>query len=371
MPRIHAALCCLLVLLVAASLAAQPKFDRPLPKPSGAFGVGTVVWHWPDPSRPDDVTPEPGDVREIMAQAWYPADARAAEPTGVYAPLDREITQATGWSRPGAPFTAKIGKAPVIALCPGRGMARYYYTSVAEDLASHGYVVLAVDSPHLGVVLYPDGRVIPPTIVPGPEMRTTHEKFDDFWEKHGAPGIADVRFALRSLERMGADDPARRLTGKLDWTRLGGFGHSLGTRTCGGAVLADPRFAAFVAMDGPLPRDARKRGVGAALLMMVSGNLAESIVQAMRDSVPSRRDDAHVLSFASFNHLSVTDLPLLDPEKHPSKVDPVQGLEQTREVLRTFFDQYVKKTAARTSSLSKLPEARMESFPKPGRPGGR
>ena len=74
-----------------------------------------------DPARADEVTPNPGDVREVLAQAFYPSDSRATEPTDVYAPFDREITQATGWSQPGAPFTAKIGKASVIVLCPGMG----------------------------------------------------------------------------------------------------------------------------------------------------------------------------------------------------------------------------------------------------------
>ncbi len=46
-------------------------------------------------------------------------------------------------------------------------------------------------------------------------------------------------------------------------------------------------------------------------------------------------------------------------------MDPLAGLERTREILRTFFDQYLKKTGPGVSSLSKLPEARLESFPKP------
>lgn len=367
MNLVRLSLLSLLVLLTPAPSAAQEApFDQPVPKPTGPFGVGTAVWHWADPSRPDEVTPAPGDVREVMAQAWYPVDAKAEQTTKVYAPQDPGITHATGWSQPGAPFAARVGKAPVIALCTGRGMPRYFYTSVAEDLASHGYVVLAVDLPHLGFVRYPDGRVIPP-IDPSPETRSSFEAFDTFWDRHAVPGIADVRFALRSFERIGADDPARRLTGKLDWTRLGAFGHSLGTRTCGGAVLADPRFAAFAAMDGPLPRDARKRGVDAALLMMLSGKPGDALLGVLRESVASRRADAHLLFLETFGHNSVTDLPFLEPGKHPGKVDPLAGLERTRQALRTFFDQYVKKTGPGVSSL-KLPEARLESSPKPRQP---
>ena len=341
----------------------------PLPKPGGAFGVGTVLWHWPDPARPDEITPTPGDVREILAQAWYPSDSRATEPTGVYAPLDREITQATGWSQPGAPFTAKLGKAPVIALCPGAATPRYYYTSVAEDLASHGYVVLAVDSPHLGVLLYPDGRSLPATVVAPPELRSgPFEKLDQFWEAPAAQGTGDVLFALKSLEKIGAEDPARRLTGKLDWTRLGAFGHSIGSRTCGGAVLADPRFKAFAAFDGPLPREARKRGVDAALLLMMNDRLRGSPVdQVIRESVPSRRDDVYLFVLTGFGHLSVTDLPFLEPGKHAGTVDPLAGLQRTREILRTFFDQYVKQTAAGMPALAGKGWGKLESFPKPRR----
>lgn len=360
-----------LALFPAVSSPAEEELAKlPLPKPGGAFGVGTVLWHWPDPARPDEITPQPGDVREVLAQAWYPSDNRATEPTGVYAPLDREITQATGWSQPGAPFTAKLAKAPVIALCPGSATPRYYYTSLAEDLASHGYVVLAVDSPHLGVLLYPDGRSLEATVVPPPELRSgPWERLDHFWEAPTALGTGDVLFALESLERIGAADPARRLTGKLDWTRLGAFGHSIGTRTCGGAVLADRRFAAFAAMDGPLPREGRRRGTDAALLLMVNETMAKwPIGRSIREAVPGRRNDVYSFILDGFGHLSVTDLPFLEPGKHPvtgGTVDPLAGLQRTREILRTFFDQYLKKTGPGLPSLAGKGWGKLESFPKP------
>jgi len=45
------------------------------------------------------------------------------------------------------------------------------YSTLAEDLASHGYVVVGFDAPYrTGVVVFPDGRVIRETPENNPEL---------------------------------------------------------------------------------------------------------------------------------------------------------------------------------------------------------
>src|SRR5207253_2759963 len=49
---------------------------------------------------------------------------------------------------------------PVVLFKPGLGALALDYTSLAEDLASHGFVVVASDSPYsTAVVVYQDGRI--------------------------------------------------------------------------------------------------------------------------------------------------------------------------------------------------------------------
>lgn len=365
-----------LVCLFLAHCAAMPSpAQEPptitLPRPTGPFGVGTVVWHWPDPDRLDEISPAPNDVREIMAQAWYPADTPAAAPTGVYSPLDNDLDHVTGWSRPGVPFASRIQKAPLIALCPGARNPRSVYTSVAEDLASHGYVVFAVDFPYLGFVAYPDGREISNAFPVPPDLLLNgpFSEIDRFFETPGALAAGDLKFALASLERINDDDPAHRLTGKIDWRHLGAFGHSLGSKGCGGVAGDDPRFDAVATMEGAFPIAVRERGLKAAVLLMFGAGLPQPARDTIRQVVPNRRGDLYDLTLQKFLHNNVNELPLIFPTRFPSLMDPYEGLAQTREVLRTFFDQYLKETGPGTLSLSsRIPGATLLFYPGPGHP---
>lgn len=351
--------------LLCASAAVSVAQDLPIPRPTGQFGVGTTAWHWVDSRRPDDVTADPSDVREIMAQVWYPTDTPATEYTDVYAPLDKEVTQAKGWSQPARPFATAIEKAPVIALCPGLGLSRYYYTSLAEDLASHGYVVLGMDFPHYTPIIYPDGRFIAPSLFPPLALWAEgYDAVDRFHERSGALGTGDMLFALDTLEKLTRKDPAGRLTGKLDWKRLGAFGHSQGGRACAGAVQAsNEKFLAFAAMEGAAPRHVRLEGMKVPVMMMIGSFLPDYVVATIRGVIPSRRNDVYVFLLNTFNHNSLNDLPVLG--FFPSLVDPVFALEQGRVMVRTFFDQYVKQNGEDTRDLSQLPLVTMEHYPKP------
>jgi dienelactone hydrolase len=360
--------CLLLASCTAASLPAQEPPTITLPQPTGQLGVGTAVWHWPDPDRLDELSPAPDDVREIMAQVWYPADTVAAAPTGVYSPLDNDIDHVTGWSQPGVPFTSQIRKAPLIAICPGTRISRSLYTSVAEDLASHGYVVLVPDFPYVGFVAYPDGREIsnafpvPPILQTGP-----YSAIDQFLETPGALAAGDLRLALDNLEKITDNDPARRLTGKIDWHSLGLFGHSLGSKACGAVAGEGNRFDAVASMEGAFPIAVRERGVKAPVLLMFGVGLPQRIRDTIRQVIPNRRDDIYDLTIPNFLHNNVNELAIIYPTLFPSIMDPYLGLAQTREVLRTFFDEHIKETGPGTLSLpSRIPGATIQFYPGPG-----
>ena len=48
---------------------------RDLPKPNGAYIVGTEVFYWEDFSRDEWFTKDKIDSRKIVVQIWYPAEA--------------------------------------------------------------------------------------------------------------------------------------------------------------------------------------------------------------------------------------------------------------------------------------------------------
>jgi predicted dienelactone hydrolase len=122
---------------------------------------------------------------------------------------------------------------PLVVLSPGLAFPRWTLTTLGEDLASRGYVVVGVDHTYEGAaVTFPDGRVAPCTVCTG-----------------GASGPAiaasralDISFVLdRVLARY------RKL---IDPRRIAAMGHSIGGAAAATTMLADPRVDAGVNLDG-------------------------------------------------------------------------------------------------------------------------
>jgi len=119
---------------------------------------------------------------------------------------------------------------------------------LAEDLASHGYIVVGLDAPYrTGRVVFPDGRSIErrpennPELYSGDAMFRLGEKLVDTW-------AADMRFVVDRLEQLDQSD--ERFRGKLDLARLGAFGHSLGGAEALQFCHDDSRCKAVIDVDG-------------------------------------------------------------------------------------------------------------------------
>jgi hypothetical protein len=55
-----------------------------LPAPSGSYTVGRTIFRWIDTSRPEVLTEDPSDFREVMALVWYPAVSETGSKTGYF-----------------------------------------------------------------------------------------------------------------------------------------------------------------------------------------------------------------------------------------------------------------------------------------------
>ena len=141
-----------------------------LPTPTGRLRTGTVTLHLVDPSRPDPWVPSV-PARELMVQLWYPARTVDGGRRAPYMtpPMARAYEKLQGLPRlnwPGtaayldAPVRPREGGWPVVLYSHSLGGQRFETTSLVEDLASHGYVVVTIDHVHdAGVVVLPDGTV--------------------------------------------------------------------------------------------------------------------------------------------------------------------------------------------------------------------
>lgn len=335
----------LAVTTVAFAAEQSVSVELRLPTVSGQFGVGTAIWHWAEDIQQDGNDDLQSRYRELMAQLWYPTDS-SSEPNARYRPLGgKAFEHILQNSVAAAPFAGSLQKAPVIVLCPGRGTNRYYYTSIAEDLASHGFAVLAIDMPGIGYVEFPDGRTIEPSNVYRPSFELItgpYEKVDEFFEPAVTIGLTYLKLALDRLTALNSMDANGGIAGRLDLEVMGAFGHSLGGRICGGLAGTDERFAALATMEGVPPLDARQSGMSAASLMLYSSELPEEMaLPNIRELYDNRKAEATIIRLEGFGHNSVTDRPLIFPDNFDYDVDPGRALEVTRTILSAFFQAHL------------------------------
>src|SRR5581483_379646 len=122
------------------------------------------------------------------------------------------------------------------------------YTTLAEDLASDGYVVAASDSPYSTVVVvYDDGRVAERRragnageSAPLVEQARVANNILGTW-------VGDDRFVLDRLAQLNASGPFR---GRLDLRAVGAIGHSFGGATAAEFCHEDARCRAAIDVDG-------------------------------------------------------------------------------------------------------------------------
>src|SRR5262245_31009222 len=205
-----------------------------LPQPSGPFAVGRVIEDWVDPAGVDPLAPMPGTPREDLVWIWYPAATPSTAPIDEYLPralrpkpdpsdarnpwtyLTRDPSLVRAHSHrdaavaPGAPF-------PIVLMRAGASAGVLNYSSLAEDLASNGFVVVGFDAPYrTGLVTFPDGRALARRPENNPEACLGRQRADQerCVSSILAAWVGDMRFVVDHLTALNA--VAGRFAGRLD-----------------------------------------------------------------------------------------------------------------------------------------------------------
>ncbi|HWO68197.1 MAG TPA: alpha/beta hydrolase [Umezawaea sp.] len=311
------------LLTFTASAASTPATGPHLPRPTGRHPVGTTSLHLTDTSRPDPWVPDAG-ARELMVTLWYPASpsngrrARymtAAESELLLAsggitslPPDVLSTTRTNAVEDAAPVGRRHGL-PLVVLSPGYTKPRATLTSLAEDLASHGYVVAGIEHTYESVgTSFPDGRV---TTCASCEV--PHDQA--FWDGLGASRALDVSFVLDELT---GPHPRWRGAGLLDPNRIAMAGHSAGGASTIPAMLADPRLRAGIDVDGTTQVPIPDSGLPRPFLFL--GRQAQYTPGTGGAAATWERDWAHLTGWKRWLvvtgavHASFTDLGLLSEQ---------------------------------------------------------
>lgn len=231
-----------------------------LPEPTGDFGVGRTLFHLTDPARPEVHTDNPDDPRRLLVEFWYPADPQPGVQAGPY--MNPELAEAYGItpadneSLPHAVLSAPLSDAqqtyPVVIFNPGFTALQNEYSALTEDIASHGYVVIAIAHPFVtGATLFPGGQVAQ---YPGQAALEAIWAPADYREAElEQVWVPDTRFVMDSLPELNAPDSGSPFAGRLQLDTVALAGHSFGGWTAFEVCRLDERCAGAVSLDGSYP----------------------------------------------------------------------------------------------------------------------
>ncbi|WP_406099633.1 alpha/beta hydrolase family protein [Streptomyces sp. NBC_01013] len=339
----------------AAQVAPRVPYGSGLELPSltGPYPVGRRTLHLVDRNRSDPWVPTAG-ARELMVTVSYPARSASGSPAAYMTDEEaRLLLEARGLGGvvppervAGARTHAHVGvrpapgRFPLVLLSPGFSMPRSTLTSLADDLASRGYVVAAVDHAYESVgTAFPGGRVL--TCVACERVDTSREQ------------AAVVRGRARDMSYVISELTTGRhagaLAGAIDLSRIGIGGHSIGGATAAATMAADQRVRAGADLDGDFflhPAAARLGGRPFMMLGAESTHDPSSRTTDWPEAWKHLNGWKRWLTVDGAEHYSFTDLPYLGEQlglSDPSvPLSGERGWRITRDYVSAFFDLHLR-----------------------------
>lgn len=289
--------------LIAALLAAiialilwlwlQSRRPLPLPPPPGPFAIGRLRYELTEPLASDPTASGAHQPRRLVMWIWYPAEPGSGRkasyvPEPLRSPLRarngaitnliiRDVDLVRADARTGAAVARGQRRFPILLLKSGFGALALDYTTLAESLASAGYVVVGSDAPHSAVLTaYDDGSVAGRTTLghPSPDRLAAFEPLVRLW-------AADTRYELDALTQLDAQ-AGTILAHRLDLGHVGAFGHSFGGAAATEFCREDPRCTAAADVDGRLFGPVVQAGLSKPFLFLMSDHGGESDPAAHR-----------------------------------------------------------------------------------------
>lgn len=368
-----------------------------LPVPTGSYSVGRTLFDWTDHGRTDPLAPQPGLPRELSVWLWYPAAREAASHPAPYTPgnwgqLHLSDLTGLGESSFGAVHDHSLeavdlaaGRFPVVVLEPGLGLSAPQYTTLAENLASHGYLVAGVTPTYSANLTVIHGQVVRATTAGNPQGVLDSPNPDSgqvaaVGNRLVAVWVDDAHFTAAQVATL---DRAGPFAGHVDAARTAYIGHSFGGAASLEACRTDGNGVAAADLDGAEFGPVVRTGLSKPMLLLASQNSCVTGT-CVPTSVTERANGAtaRALLAAStgptwcyqidgmlhFNFSDYAAYYLAAPVRHLLALGPIDGdlgLTITNAYLTAFLDHSVKSQPQPllTGRSSPYPQVRAQHVP--------
>ena len=320
-----------------------------IPVLTGEHRVGRQTFVWTDPLRPEPRTQDPYDHRQTGLVVWYPAEAGAGSPAPYVPDLARieagliesgELNSieaaALGWVRShsfeNVPIDASVERYPLLVLSPGNATNVEFYGSLAEDLASNGYVVIGLNHPYqVTAMALSDGSIA--VYDAAGETGSASTKI--------AERVADVEFVLNRLSEEVAGDVF--LNGHVDLARVGVLGHSNGGLTAAEVCRTSAMVTACMNIDGqaasgPFGTATDPSPIGRPFMYLTK---EAEIHPTLAATFEQSGTGTYRVVVPEATHGQFADGPLFKPGLWPLDRSTDRVHTVTRGFARAFFDEYL------------------------------
>jgi dienelactone hydrolase len=250
---------CLCLLFSGILSYALPVFK--LSKPTGNYSIGIKYFHLVDKKRNDPFLDKTAKKRELIVKVYYPAKKDDSKPYAPYFYSKELLRNFAGFynmpkflfehlnlvktnSKVDLKLSDKEKRYPVILFSHGAGTSMEVHNSQCEDLASHGYIVVAIDHTYVSAATAFQNKVV-----------LQREATTDFNTPEPVNIITqimadDSKFVIDELEDMNEGKIHSIFKGRLNLKEIGDIGHSVGGAVAYNMANNDSRVKAAMDLDG-------------------------------------------------------------------------------------------------------------------------
>lgn len=249
---------------------------------------------------------------------------------------------------------------PVVILSPGNGTNIEFYSILASEIASHGYIVIGINHPHdVAAVELSGGEVAPYDKAQWSLDLQAHQAYTADRIK---VRTADVLFALDRLDEMNSTGP---FAGTMDLSAVAAVGHSLGGITASEACKADARLKACLNLDGiqaggPFSMDETALPPNQPFMFLTKeAQLHPRLLERFEATTKS-----YWVIVQGASHDSFTDGPVLQSALLPGKSQADRSMEVIQQYSVAFLDHVLKgRSEDRLSQPANQPGVSVRWFP--------